>query len=236
MKKLFTFIFILVLMVSMVFVGFLFGPQISELLFDTSTEAKWLSERFSETLKEKNDDIYAWITIPETNVDYPIVQSYSESDAFYLDHNINKNYDINGAIYTEKLNNTDFSDPVTVIYGHNMIDGSMFQTLHKFRDKEFFEKNKYIYIYTPGRTLTYTIVAAYKGDNRHLLNSYDFTDDEVLEKYYDSVSSPNSLECNTREYDLKKEDKIITLSTCIGNETEYRYLVQGVLTDDTARE
>lgn len=55
MKKLFTFLFILVLMVAMVFVGFLFGPQISELLFDTSTEARWLSERFSETLKEKNE-------------------------------------------------------------------------------------------------------------------------------------------------------------------------------------
>lgn len=55
MKKLFSLIFILVLMVAMVFVGFIFGPQISDLLFDTSTETKWLSERFSETLKEKND-------------------------------------------------------------------------------------------------------------------------------------------------------------------------------------
>ncbi|MBO5502756.1 MAG: DUF4230 domain-containing protein [Clostridia bacterium] len=55
MKRLFSFIFIVVLMVAMVFVGFLFGPQISEFLFDTSTEAKWLSERFSETLKEKNE-------------------------------------------------------------------------------------------------------------------------------------------------------------------------------------
>ncbi|MBE5794040.1 MAG: DUF4230 domain-containing protein [Clostridiales bacterium] len=55
MKKLFTFLFVLVLMVAMVFVGFLFGPQISEFLFDTGTEAKWLSERFSETLKEKNE-------------------------------------------------------------------------------------------------------------------------------------------------------------------------------------
>ncbi len=55
MKKVFRFVFILVLMISMVFVGFIFGPQISKMLFDTSTEAKWLSERFSETLKEKNE-------------------------------------------------------------------------------------------------------------------------------------------------------------------------------------
>lgn len=55
MKKVFRFVFILVLMVAMVFVGFIFGPQISEFLFDTGTEAKWLSERFSETLKEKNE-------------------------------------------------------------------------------------------------------------------------------------------------------------------------------------
>ncbi len=55
MKKLFTFIFVLVLMVAMLFVGFLFGPQISEMLFDTGSEAKWLSERFSETVREKNE-------------------------------------------------------------------------------------------------------------------------------------------------------------------------------------
>ncbi len=185
-----------------------------------------------ENLQKKNKDIYAWITIPETRVDYPIVQSYSEDDDFYLNHNIDKKYDINGSIYTEKHNKTDFSDPVTVIYGHNMLDGSMFQTLHSFRDKNFFEENKYIYIYLPDRILTYTIVSAYKWDNRHILNSFDFSDSEVFTEYLETIENPNSLEVNRRDFDLSTSDKILTLSTCIGNEKDYRYLVQGVLTDE----
>lgn len=185
------------------------------------------------SLTKRNSDVYAWIKIPNTQIDYPILQSYSEDDSFYLTHNIDKNYDINGSIYTEKQNSLDFSDPNTVIYGHNMLDGSMFQNLHLFRDKSFFDANKYIYIYTKNRILTYEIVAAYKSDNKHILNSYDFSDKQVFAEYIKSVKSPKSMEVNTRERDITTSDKLITLSTCIGNESNYRYLVQGVLIDDT---
>ena len=184
-------------------------------------------------LQKKNEDIYAWITIENTQVDYPIVQAYEEDDGFYLNHNINKQYDINGSIYTERANSLDFSDSNTVIYGHNMLDGSMFQNLHKFRDKKFFDENKYIYIYTKGHILKYEIFAAYKSDNRHILNSYDFTKDGVFKEYLKKAQNPPSLEVNRRDLNLSENDKIITLSTCIGNETQYRYLVQGVLINDT---
>lgn len=184
-------------------------------------------------LKKKNEDIYAWITIENTQVDYPIVQAYEEDDDFYLDHNINRKYDINGSIYTERANSLDFSDPNTLIYGHNMLDGSMFQNLHKFRSKKFFDENKYIFIYTEGHILKYEIFAAYKSDNRHILNSYDFSKKEVFKEYLKTAQNPKSLEVNKRDLNLDENDKIITLSTCIGNETEHRYLVQGVLINDT---
>ena len=186
-----------------------------------------------DTLEKRNDDIYGWIEIPNTQVNYPIVQSWEEDDSFYLDHNIDKQYDINGSIYTEKLNNLSFTDPNTLIYGHNMLDGSMFQNLHKFRNKEFFNKNKYIYIYTRGHVLKYEIFAAYKSDNKHILNSYDFSDKKVYAEYLKNAQNPKSLEVNTRDCNLTTDDRIITLSTCIGNEKNYRYLVQGVLIDDT---
>lgn len=186
-----------------------------------------------ESLKKGNEDIYAWIKIDNTNIDYPIVQSYEEDDYFYLNHNVEKKFDINGAIYTEKHNKTDFSDPNTVIYGHDMIDGSMFRTLHKFRDEKFFQKNEFIYIYTEGHILKYRIFAAYKWDNRHILNSYDFSDTEVFANYLEEIKDPKSLMVNKRDVELTTSDKIITLSTCIGTESNYRYLVQGVLIDDT---
>lgn len=186
-----------------------------------------------KSLKKGNEDIYAWIKIDNTNVDYPIVQSYEEDDYFYLNHNVEKKFDINGAIYTEKHNKTDFSDPNTVIYGHDMLDGSMFRTLHNFRDEKFFKNNEFIYIYTEGHILKYRIFAAYKWDNRHILNSYDFSDIEVFANYLEEIKDPKSLMVNKRDVDLTTSDKIITLSTCIGTESNYRYLVQGVLIDDT---
>ncbi len=178
-----------------------------------------------------NPDVYAWIRIPNTNIDYPVAQSSSD-DSFYLSHNINKEYEFAGMIYTEMKNSKDFTDPNTVLYGHNMLDGSMFQNLHLFRDEEFFDENPYIYIYTPGHILTYEIFSAYRYDNRHILNSFDFSDKEVFAEYLEFALNPKSLIVNVRSgVDVTVEDKIITLSTCIGD-SNYRYLVQGVLTDD----
>lgn len=183
------------------------------------------------TEKEKYPDIYAWIYIPETNINYPVVQS-PEDDAYYLNHSAEKKYTSAGAIYSEMKNKKDFSDPVTILYGHNMLNGSMFQNLHKFRkDKEFFEQNKYIYVYTPGHILTYEICAAYRYDNRHILNSFNFSDPAVFEEYLKTVKEPKSMICRTREVELNKDSKILTLSTCIGDHN-YRYLVQGVLVKD----
>ena len=183
-------------------------------------------------IRADNEDVCGWITIPDTQIDYPIMQSSRASDDFYLDHNIKGNYDINGSIYIQRLNSYDFSDPNTVIYGHNMRNGSMFQNLHKFRDPAFFESHDTFYIYTPHHILTYRIFAAYRYDNRHILNSFDFSDEKVFEEYIASCLNPNSMIRSVREgVTITTEDKIVTLSTCI-NDARYRYLVQGVLIDD----
>ena len=99
-----------------------------------------------------NPDVYAWIWIPGTNIDYPILQSETEDDAYYLNHTIEKKEGLPGTIYTEKYNGKEFSSPVTVVYGHNMKNGSMFADLHKYEDRSFFDANPYIYIYLPKRT------------------------------------------------------------------------------------
>jgi sortase B len=186
-------------------------------------------------LRETNADIYAWIKIPNTKVDYPILESYTEGDFYYLKHNLNKQYDDDGSIYTQIKNNTDFSDPNTLIYGHNRPDGSKFTTLLNFKDTDFFNENRYFYIYTPGRLLTYEIFAAYLYDDRHILNSFDFYNDEVFQNYLDSCLSPKSMVKNVREgITLTVKDRIVTLSTCPTwyRSEPFRYLVQGVLRKD----
>lgn len=186
-----------------------------------------------DKMKKDNDDIYAWIYIPNTKVDYAVVQpSGKEGDSFYLNRNLKKQYEFAGSIYSEMQTAKDFSDPVTLLYGHNMLNGSMFATLHKFEDPKFFKKNKYMYIYTPNRKLTYKIYAAYVYDDRHILNSFDFSDETILTDYLKYTLNPESINKNTRKVKLDKNSKILTLSTCTNGAEDTRYLVQGVLTKD----
>lgn len=186
---------------------------------------------FSELWKI-NTDVYAWIKVPNTNIDYPILQT-SGDDAFYLEHNMYKQYAFAGSVYTEKINKKDFSDPNTLIYGHNLLNGTMFASLHNFRDPNFFANNEYFYIYLPDRTLTYQIFSAYEYDDRHIMYSFDFNDKDEFAEYLEYATNPtNSMTYNTRDISVTTDDKIVTLSTCMDAIATSRYLVQGVLVSD----
>lgn len=180
-------------------------------------------------LQKINSDIYAWIRIPDTNIDYPIVQRAGD-DGYYLRRDIYGKPKVAGSIFTEECNSKDFSDPNTVIYGHNMRNKSMFQNLHLFEDPDFFEENPYVYIYTPDSVRVYEIFAAYAYDDRHLMHAFDFDDEEVFARYLEDIRDVRSMNKNLREdVEVTSEDKIITLETCIKGQTRARYLVQAVL-------
>lgn len=181
-------------------------------------------------LQQRNSDVYAWIVVPNTKINYPIVQN--EQTDFYLRRSLDKDYLFAGCIYTNKVNSKDFSDPVTVVYGHNMRDDTMFCMLHEFEKEKFFKKNKYFYIYTPDRKLTYEIVSALKYDNRRITKAYDFSDPEQILSYQYSILNPKFELFNSRNIELTVDSKICTLSTCVANKPNYRYLVNGVLIND----
>lgn len=191
-----------------------------------------------DALMQMNGDIYAWIEVPGTNVNYPIVQSKT-SDEFYLKHSaVDKTWIASGAIYTESCNSREFDDPITLVYGHNGYSDIMFTTLHNFESKEFFDSHEYFYIYMPGKKLTYQIVSAFKYDDRHIMNTFDFSLEEDLAKFQSDVTNPNSNVKNVRpalEVPINQDSKIVVLSTCITGQKSNRYLVCGVLveTDNT---
>ena len=181
---------------------------------------------------EINEDVYAWITVPGTVIDYPVLQ-HPTDNTYYLNYNIDGSYGYPGCIYTENLNSKDFSDNNTVIYGHNMKNGTMFAGLHKFEDSTFFEEHSTVYIYTPEKELTYTIFAAYIYDDRHLLYSFDFANKDIYAAYLENIQNMRSMNALIREeVEVTAEDKIITLVTCIGNQPSKRLLVQAVLKDE----
>ncbi len=186
-----------------------------------------------EKLKRYNGELYAWIKIPGTNVDYPVAQ-HKEDNEFYLHHDFYKNPQFSGCIYSEKPAAKDFSDPVTVLYGHNMADGSMFGSLREFRDTGFFDENRYVYVYTPYRTLQYEIYAAYQYDDRSLTESFDFHDPDDLALYIEESLHPRQMIANVKQgIDVTANDRILTLSTCLKGDTDERYLVQAVLKHET---
>ncbi len=185
-----------------------------------------------KSLRDINSDVYAWIYIPGTNVNYPIAQS-AVDDNYYLHRSIYKTYLFAGMIYTQSCNSLDFYDPVTVVYGHNMRSATMFRTLHKFEDPEFFEEHDTFYIYTLDRMLTYKIVSAYKYDNRHIMNSFDFSNPEVLSSFQQHTLDPITTMRNVRSgITLDADSKLVVLSTCTSNDKKSRYLVNGVLISD----
>ncbi len=189
-----------------------------------------------KTLQAGNDEIYAYIIIEDTNVDYPIVQS-AVDDEFYLHHSAeDKSYLARGAIYTQSCNHKNFADPFTLIYGHNNYGDTMFTTLHYFEDEDFFNNHPYFYIYTPDRRLTYQVISAFKYDDRHIMNSFgNFQDFTMVDEFQKVVTNPDSSVKNVRtELDtaIDRKSKIVILSTCITNQTSSRYLVCGVLTKD----
>ena len=184
-----------------------------------------------EGLWAVNPDVYAWITVPGTVIDYPILQ-HATDNTYYLYYNIDGSYGYPGCIYTENMNSKDFTDNNTVIYGHNMKNGSMFAGLHKFEDKEFFAGHQEVLIYTPEKEYEYTIFAAYIYDDRHLLYSFDFSNEDVYASYLETVQSMRDLSANLRsDVTVTRENKIITLVTCMANQADKRLLVQAVLNE-----
>lgn len=187
-----------------------------------------------DELHETNPDIYAWIYVPGTSIDYPVLQ-HPSSNEYYLNHNLDGSYGFPGVIYTENYNSKDFTDPNTVVYGHNMDNTTMFSTLHNFRNPDMVSEPHYIYIYTEdGRTLVYEIYAAYIYPSIHLLLNFDINNDYIFEQYLRNISNMDSTSsdlANIRhDIDVTVNDRIITLSTCTtDHDSSKRFLVTGVL-------
>lgn len=186
-----------------------------------------------DALHKKCGDIYAWICVPGTTVDYPVLQ-HPTNNTYYLNHNMDGSKGYPGCIYTENYNSKDFSDLHTVLYGHNLKNKTMFSSLHNFEKQKMVQEPHYIYVYTESGEFMYEIFAVYEFPAVHLLANYDLGNENVYEQYIKSIlsmDSANARVANIRhDIEVTKEDKIITLSTCTSDhDPSLRFLVVGVL-------
>ena len=182
-----------------------------------------------ELRNSMNSEIYSWIYIPEAGIDEPILQS-AEDVLYYSNHDASGNESANGAVYTQLLNSTDYTDNMTVIYGHNGGDDTGFSNLNLFMDPQFFNKYPYIYIYTEDEILVYQVFAAYEYDDKHLILFHSTNEDTMYQVYLNNIEGFAGLGGNiNKEIWPVASDRIITLSTGIMGKDDRRLLVQAKL-------
>lgn len=182
-----------------------------------------------QALKEANSDIVGWIYIPDTVINYPIVQG-SDND-FYLDHSSLKASNSIGSIFLDTAASSDFSDFLSIIYGHSVMNSSvMFTQVDSFENTDFFESHPYMYILTPEQTYRCDILALTKTTSETNLYQTWFGDDTQRWDYLDRLYTQANL---TREVeDLSTEDSLIMLSTCdldYGLDSNHRILLHARL-------
>lgn len=213
----------------------------SDVFDETSEESEESGEETSEYVYEDvnfavyqkiNKDIYAWIRIPGTPIDYPILNRKGDN-GYYLKRNYYRYADTRGSIFTEDYNNRNFNDPVTLIYGHNMSSGSMFGSIQKtYTKKSFMQSHKELQIILPDKTYTYEIFAAVPYSNIHLMYYYDFTNTYVFTEVMNDILSVRAMNAVVdKTVKVNPDDHIVILSTCLSGNGNQRYLLLAVRRD-----
>ena len=210
-------------------------------------EKVWETEKPDETQKKTleipidfaalqavNPDVYAWIRIDGTTVDYPIVQRRDDEN-YYLDHTWEGKTSPEGAIFTQACNAIDFTDFNTAIYGHQMGEGvdTMFHTLNRYLEEGFMEQYPEVVIYTPDHIMTYRVFAAVVYDDRHLIQYFNYVMNSQRQALLDSIL--NSRDMRNKYSDAESvgiTDRIVSLSTCISGEPGHRLLIEAVLVNE----
>lgn len=185
-------------------------------------------------LQTTNPDVYAWIQIPDTHVDYPLVQNET-NDSMYLNHTWEGDYAEQGAIFTQSYNTKTFTDFNTVIYGHRMGSNNptMFYDTHKYMDADFLKTHQDITIYTPENKRVYRVFAAVVYDDRLIPTAFDFNTTEGRQAYLDSIYGATDLRSVIADnVQATANDRIITLSSCIEGEADHRWIVGAVLVSE----
>lgn len=182
-------------------------------------------------LHEMNPEIYAWVNVPGTVVDYPVLQS--QEDNYYLTHDSNHAESVSGAIYSNACNSVDMSDRITILYGHDMRADTMFGSLHLFDEEEFFEQHTVMSVETAQAYYTYEIIGVYNYNDDYLPSQFDVKTEAGMYAFADALAecqAQGSSITHVREgVQITSDDRLLVLSTCIASQSDRRFLVVGRL-------
>lgn len=174
-------------------------------------------------LDKINTDVIGWLYIPDTHIDYPILKGANNDS--YIRTNIYKNYENGGSIFMEETNNPDFQDSNTIIYGHKMQTSEMFSDIVNWKEKDFFDKHPYVYIYLKdGSVNVYRILSINKIDAYDAAYTPNVDVPAFMEKFYST---------SIQSYKTDKEiTKLLMLSTCYNFDSNWRDVLHGGLVEN----
>lgn len=173
-----------------------------------------------EKLKEKNPDTVAWLEVPNTEVEFPVVKTTNND--FYMNHNFYKTYNAAGWIFMDYTNKLDGSDKNIVVYGHNRRDGTMFGPLTNILNEAWYndEKNSEIVFITENDSSKYKVFSVYQIEEEDYYIRTNIPDNEY-ETFLNTLKSRSIKDFGV---ELAPTDKILTLSTC-ANSNQFRIVL-----------
>ena len=175
-----------------------------------------------DTLQSVNPDIRAWLYMSGSSIHYPVLQA--EDNSTYLYRLADGSSNAHGSLFIDCRNAGDFSDWNTLIYGHNMKDGSMFGGLKKYRKQAYYDAHPEMTLFTPEKTYRMEIFAAVTTDVSAAVYRVPAAREE-RDELVQWAQRNSKIECDVS---IGTEDRIVTLSTCTGGDDD-RFVVLAVL-------
>lgn len=188
--------------------------RISQTVVKDEPQADYPTIDFN-ALRGINPQIAGYIYIKDF-MEYPIVQG-TDNDT-YLRTMLDGTYNPCGTLFVDCNIPEGMEAQNVIIYGHNMDDGSMFGQLHKYFEPDFFAANRTVHIYTPEHHYLYKVVAAYTASVDGFTYQYSFTDEADYMKFLTETKNASVIPVDT---ELNAESRVITLSTCTADGSDY---------------
>lgn len=181
-----------------------------------------------EALRETGPDIIGWLNLPDTAINYPVTQA--DDNEYYLRHLYDGTYNKTGCLFADYENQEDFSDRNTIIYGHNMRDGSMFAALNEYDGQSYFDGHPQMYLVTPGGGYVVEIFTAFVAKPSESGSDtspwrLSFKDDGAYTTWLSEMAGRSVIETDVT---VTSSDKVLTLSTCTPGGAS-RFIVMGKL-------
>lgn len=174
-------------------------------------------------LKSRNKDVIAWIMCPGTELNYAVVQREGDNE-YYLDHLLSGEQNEHGTIFADKRNKTPFEEWNTVLYGHNMKDGTMFGIIDEYGKQEFYDEHPVMYLVTPEKDYKIEICCSFLTGLESTTFEFPRTEGNPA-KTIDDITKYSYIKTGIIP---TLEDKLVSFSTCY-EELDHRYVVIGVL-------